>query len=790
MVDYAKRTNLQTLTVQLTDVNEPPVFLDNLANQVVMIYIEEGMTAREIFRILVADPEDTRDVLKFSMIPTSDPFLVSQSGTIQSLKTFDYETDPHSYLLTVTVTDSGGLSVNGSLLVMITNINDETPYFTMTSTTFTIQEEQNPGPAGVTITAKDPDDVGFKSTLYYSIDTPNQYFSIDELTGVIEIVKRIDIDATTLRLNSTISLNIKVRDLPSAGHSNNTTITIKIQDINDNPPECNKYAFSNTVPETETNGTLIRDLSNECWDNDVEPINKAFNFTGLSGLGSNKLFQLNPTGSGKIMLTGSLDFEDPNNIGVGNEYSLSITVEDIAFPNYKQNIHVHIKTTPVNEYPPEFNSSSYMFNVSELSPPGSDIGYIYATDKDKPYIGITYTLESGGSSSNAINIFWINPSTGVLKLSNYADYETITKYTLTVKATDSSPDSKDVKTAIATVTVNILEANDEKPVCSPNSYRLNVPVNQATGTNIQNFKLSCTDRDSEPSSFQYFINSGNINNHFAFSPSVASNVTCLILALPFDYSKGGDTTWNYNLRVLITDGNFLSVSRGNVQTGTVSLFIKVYIPGLTTTITTTTPSVVYVVASKNVYSPLAWYVPLVSTIGALLLLGFLGSLIYLLAKYFPCKGCTKPDTEQLIKPAEKKIKQDVVWEMTKLNTVFDGEAVDPITGNVYEYNSKSGARRWKDPNQPISKQLPENATEQTFLPVQSSGTLNEKVKTPNTALKAEDVANPAVPGTPSKLQTPKQTASNMETENKTPRRSPMSPRRSPKVSSKIPETQA
>ncbi|XP_075715528.1 cadherin-related family member 3 [Rhinoderma darwinii] len=787
MEDNTRATNLQTLTVQLTNVNEPPVFLDSLANQVVRIYIQEGTAKQQIYTILASDPEDATSALKFSLAPASAPFEVSPIGIIQSTKIFDYETDPHSYSLTVEVTDSGGLFVNGSLEVMITNINDKTPYFTMTSRTFTIPEEENPGATVARITAEDPDDVGFISTLYYSINTPNQYFSINELTGLIQIAKRIDIDVGTLRLNSAISLEIKVRDLPSAGLSNYTTITINVQDINDNPPVCTQYAFSKAVPETAVNGTLIIDLSDQCKDIDVDPVNKAFSFTGLSGLGSNERFQLIPPGSGKIVLIGNLDFEDPNNIGVGNEYSLTIAVEDIAVPNYKQYIYVYIKTTPVNEYSPVFNSSSYVFNVSELSPPGSEIGYIYATDKDYPFIGITYTLESGGSTLGATSIFWMNPITGVLKLSDYADYEAKQQHILTVKATDSGS-----KFSTVQVTVNILEANDEKPVCSPNSYTLSVPVNQATGTNIQNFKLTCTDRDSGPKSFQYFINSGNINNHFAFSPSSGSNVTSLILALPFDYSKGGDTTWNYNLRVLITDGNLMSdspQSKGVVQTGTVSLFINVYSPGLTTTTTTTTPSVVYVVKSENVYTPLAWYVPFVITIGALLLLGFLGSLIYLLAKYFPCKARTKPDTDPLIKPAEKKVKQNVFWEMTKLNTVFDGEAVDPITGNVYEYNSKSGARRWKDTKQPImpvSQQLPVIPTEQTSSsPILSGGT--PKVKTPSRAVKAEDVPNAAVPGTPNRLQTPKQTTPNMESGNKNPpNKSPLSPRRSPKVSPKTP----
>ncbi|KAM3924769.1 cadherin-related family member 3 [Leptodactylus fuscus] len=792
MKDDTMATNLQILTVQLANVNEPPVFLDNLATQVVTIYIQEETAQGNIYTILASDPEDPTSALTYSLLPASAPFTVSSTGVIRSTKTFDYETDPHSYSLTVKVTDSGGLSVNGSLVVMITNINDGTPYFTMTTTTFTMPEEENPGAVVATITAKDPDNAGFISTLYYSINTPNQYFSINELSGVIQVAKRIDVDAKTLRLNNIISLEIKVTDLPSSGNSNYTTINITIQDINDNPPVCTQYAWSYAVPETQVNGSLITDLRDQCNDIDIDPINNAFNFTGMSGLGSNERFQMIPAGSGKIILTGNLDFEDPSNIGAGNEYSLTISVQDIASPYYKQNIYVYIKTIPVDEYPPVFNSSSYVFNVSELSPPNSIIGYVYATERDYPYIGITYTLEGDGSTLGATSIFWIDPNTGVLKLSDYADYETKTQYTLLVKATDSAS-----KFSTATVTVNILEVNDEKPVCTPNSYTLSVPINQATGTNIQNFKLTCTDRDSGPNSFQYVINSGNINNHFAFSPSSGSNVSSLVLALPFDYAKGGDTTWNYKLKVLINDGNLLSdspQSKAVVQTGTVSLFINVYIPGLTTTKTTTTPSVIYVTKSENVYSPAAWYIPFVCTIGALLLLGFLGFLAYLLAKYCPCKGHTKPDTEPLLKPAEKKIKEDVFLEMTKFNTVFDGEAVDPITGNVYEYNSKSGARRWKDTKQPIntvpvSPQLPVSPTEQTSLPVQSSGTPNKKVKTPSTAVKAEDGAKATMPGTPNKLQTSQQTAPNLESENKSsPSRFPISPRHSPKVSPKIPKT--
>lgn len=56
--------------------------------------------------------------------------------------------------------------------------------------------------------------------------------------------------------------------------------------------------------------------------------------------------------------------------------------------------------------------------------------------------------------------------------------------------------------------MNIVGENDEKPICTPNFYFMSIPVDLKVGTNIQNFKLTCTDLDSSPRSFRYSIGSG------------------------------------------------------------------------------------------------------------------------------------------------------------------------------------------------------------------------------------------------------------------------------------------
>uniref|UniRef100_A0A8C8RRS9 Cadherin related family member 3 n=1 Tax=Pelusios castaneus TaxID=367368 RepID=A0A8C8RRS9_9SAUR len=623
--DTAGASDLQLLTVQIIDVNEPPVFRGNMADQ----------SKRIAWKHTAYNLQCDSSLILFLL---------------------------NSYLLNITVTDQRGLSTTRTVIINIINTNDEAPYFT---TVYRIPEEMSTGAVVANITAKDPDYQDRISRLVYSINPPNTHFSINPLTGIIYVATRIDREAAPLRLHPNISLVIRVEDSPSGGQTNEIEITVIIEDLNDNPPECNLYTFRLETYETATTGTVLLDLRTYCQDIDVEPTNNEFNFSGLSGLGSNK-FTLEPAGSGRVVLTGNLDFENPANLLV-EEYTLTVVVQDIAKPYYANNIYIYIRIIPVNEFLPVFNSSSYVFNVSEITRAGSSIGKVSATDKDLPFTGITYSIVAGGSTPDYTNVFWIDPNEGNLKIIASLDYETEQKFILTVQASDTEK--------LTTVTINVLEVNDEPPVCSPGSYTLSIPVGLTVGTNIEGFRIVCVDRDSSPRAFRYFINSGNMNNHFAFSPSAGSNISQLILASRFDYDNGLDTIWNYKLRVYITDDNLLtSTNRATalIETGTVMLSIKV-IPKPTTTVATT-PAITLLISTENIYSETAWYVPFLISIGSLLLLGLLGYLTFLLAKY--------------------------------IRTHF--------TGKMYEFNSKSGARRWKDTKEPGIKgpaaQLISNAT--------------------------------------------------------------------------------
>ncbi|NXT83861.1 CDHR3 protein, partial [Zapornia atra] len=734
--DTTGRTDLNVLTVQVTDKNERPVFRGNMAIQTVMIYVLEGTPPECIYQVDAADPENAE--LKYSLLPAPVPFMVLESGAIFSTKEFDYEKDPHCYFLNITVTDPEGLNSTKTVNINIININDERPYFTTNQRIYRIPEEESPGTVVANITAKDPDDEDSPSRLFYSIQSSGTYFSINPSTGVLQVTGRINRDALPLQLHPNVSVIVRVEDSPSGGHASEMEITIIIDDINDNPPECIPSTFRREANENMTAGTFLIDLRNYCKDIDVDPSNSRFNFTGLSGFGSNN-FALESTGSGRLVMTGSIDLENPARVEV---YSLTVRVQDIAWPNYSNIIYIYIRIKPVNEFFPVFSNPSYEFNVSEIAKVGSSIGRVNARDKDWPPSVIAYSIVAGGGTRDYTNIFWISPTKGDVKILARLDYETTQKHVLIVEASDQE------KTATASVTVNVLEVNDEEPVCSPNFYSFQIPVSTAVGTNINGFRIQCQDRDSDPRSFRYFINEGNVNNHFTFSPSAGANVSRLILASRFNYENGLDTSWIYRLRVYVTDDNLLSARDKTthlIKTGTVTLSITV-IPN-PTTVTATTPGFTVVTKRENLYSESAWYVPFVITLGSLLLLGLLAYLGFLLATWVRtrCPPAGKADvTSPINAPEKKKPKKEVVVTMTKLNTVFDGEARDPVTGKMYEFNTRSGARRWKKscetlqpaPAAPVMSSTTDNGdqgTERAGAP--SKKELSEKKKEPTAETK-------------------------------------------------------
>ncbi|XP_072275343.1 cadherin-related family member 3-like [Pyxicephalus adspersus] len=709
--DSKGTTATQTIVIEITHVNKPPVFTGTLANQDAELYIAENTAVSTvIYKVAAKDPDN--DVLQYSIriTPGNSGFLIDNTGTISTTEMFDYESNTQSYTLTVTISD-GTLSRSANIKVYITNINDNEP--TLTCVLSSITERGNSTrtersgntaniqlieelPIGTTVNTCTGFDADLMNDLTFYLDPGNPYFSIHKETGSVIIISTMDSDAFGFVNIQSYTVKVCDRDNKCAS----ILVIATILPINDNPPFCDQYLYSFTNPETIKGGTIVATLN--CHDPDVPP-------NPLTYLPSN-----GPIGPGKL-------FEQTNNPNVVkvNEdlvfdtdpvttYEIMVSVSDASDTTHTVTVTIIVSVTPVNNFDPEFDAAPYIFTVQETAKDGTVVGQVTATDKDRPDC-ITYSIRDG--STDIIHRFWINPTTGIIKLVTNPDYEIKPSYTMTIQATDCDPISP--RRALAQVTVNIIEENDEAPVCKPSRYTAVIYDNVTAGININNFRLNCKDRDSDDTSMRFEIVSGNTNNHFDFDPTHGSYNPKLILKSPFDFDNGADLQQRYRLLVHIIDDN---VRRGSVQhprTGTAMIDVRVVrtnTPAPPTTDYYKRKGLTIVHKNVNTYNPSAWYVPFLLTLMAFLLVAVFAWASHLIWKYTNLKKLCQNARYKAIKmrvktyiPGTKKEKVETITETTTYEPVFHGEAVDPVTGNTYEYNNKSGARRWKSEQAKDSK---------------------------------------------------------------------------------------
>ncbi|XP_077132003.1 cadherin-related family member 3-like [Ranitomeya variabilis] len=702
--DSKGTTATQSIVIEISKVNKPPVFTGTLAEKDAELYIPENTpVSTVIYKVAAKDPD--KDVLQYSLTVSSGnaEFQIDHTGTIITTELFDYESNIKSYTITVTISD-GSLSNSAKIMVHITNVNDNDPaltcvFYSITAAGTTTQTQTSGNtvtmqlneelPAGRTVSTCTGSDADQMNDLVFLLNPGNPYFSISKETGTVVITSRMDSEASGFVSVQSYTVTVCDRDNKCAS----ILATANILPINDNPPFCDFYMYSFVEPEPITKDTTVAILN--CHDPDVPP-NPLLYKPHSGPLGVDKLFQQAANNSPIIQISRNIVYDtDPV-----STYEMMLSVSDSPDAPHTVTATIIVSVTPVNNFDPVFDSATYTFTVRETSEAGTIVGQVMATDKDLPSC-ITYKIREG--NNDVVNRFWINPTSGIIELVTQLDFEAKKKHTLIIEATDCDADKP--RTALTTVTVDVTEENDEAPVCRPSRYTATIYDNITAGININNFRLNCNDRDSENTDMRFEIASGNINNHFAFDPTHGSHNPKLIVKTPFDFNNGADRQQSYSLVVHIIDDNVKNGLAEQPRTGTTMIMVNVVrtnTPPPPTTDYYKRKGLTIVYEDVNTYNPSAWYVPFLLTLMALFLTALLAWACHLLWKYGKIKEfCQKARNKvskkrvRTYKAGTKKEKVEIITETTTLEAIFDGEAVDPVTGNMYEYNTKSGARRWK-----------------------------------------------------------------------------------------------
>ena len=458
--------------LMVTDIDdEPPVFSANTYTAT----ISENTPVNTIVKLnITATDPDLSALLSFSLDPSIVDFsIASNTGQLSVAGQLDYEKKPNTYTFDVTVTDTNGNSADATVIIYITDYNDNTPVFDQDVYTADAEEGTSMGGVFVVIvTANDADSLP-NAMITYSITSGNNdsIFAINPLNGIITVVGTIN-----YKQHSSHTLVIVAVDSGNPQLSNMTTVEITIVDIKDNSPVFTATQFIGVVNETATVGDPVLDsitrlpLLASATDADI---NATVTITSLI-VGSFP-FSVHSTTGAITVSAGRLDHETQS------VYKFFVIATD-EFGISSVPVNVTIMVFDGDDNVPVFGMSVYNIDLGENRSQGYLITTINAIGTTGP---VLYMLEQ----QNPMLPFEIGASTGQITVNGTLDYESgITNYQFVVSASSNNFVTKDN----ATVHIAILDINDEPPVFVAKMYTVSVDENS-----IQDIiRVNATDADT------------------------------------------------------------------------------------------------------------------------------------------------------------------------------------------------------------------------------------------------------------------------------------------------------
>ncbi|NWT85399.1 CADH8 protein, partial [Lanius ludovicianus] len=418
---------------------------------------------------------------------------------------------------------------------------------------FVLEEFSGPEPILVGRLHTDLDPGSSKIKYILSGDGAGTIFVINDKTGDIHAMKRLDREE---KAEYTLTAQAVDRDTNQPLEPPSEFI-IKVQDINDNAPEFVEGPYHATVPEMSVVGTFVTKVTATDADDPVYGNSAKLVYSILEG---QPYFSIEPhTAIIKTALP-NMDRE------AKEEYFVVIQAKDMGghMGGLSGTTTVTITLTDVNDNPPKFAQSLYHFSVMEDVALGEPIGRVKANDLD---IGENAKSSYDIIEGDGMDIFEITTDAqtqdGIIRVRKPLDFETKKSYTLKVEAANIHIDPRFLSGGpfkdTATVKI-VVEDADEPPVFSSPTYLLEVHENAALNSVLGQVTAHDPDVSSSPIRF-------SIDRHTDLERQFNINAEDgkITLATPLDRET---STW-HNITIVATE------TRNHSQVSRVPVAIKV-----------------------------------------------------------------------------------------------------------------------------------------------------------------------------------------------------------------------
>uniref|UniRef100_A0A8C3XED6 FAT atypical cadherin 1 n=1 Tax=Cyanoderma ruficeps TaxID=181631 RepID=A0A8C3XED6_9PASS len=463
------------VTVDVTDLNDNPPLFSQLLYEA---KISELAPRGHFVTCVQASDADSSDVdkLEYSILTGNDQkiFVIDSKTGIITISNLRRQVLKSHYNLNVSVSD-GVFRSSAQVHITVISANMHSPVFSQNEYEVELAENAPLHTLVTEVKATDEDSGTYGLITYHIVnDFAKDRFYTNE-RGQIFTSEKLDRETQAEKV---IAISLMAKD--SGGKVAFCTVNVILTDDNDNAPQFRATEYEVNVGSDVPRGTSVIKV----WASDADEGTNADITYSIEAESENVEENLEIDSlSGVITTKESL-------IGLENEFlTFLVRALDGGSPQKESVVPVYARILPPEVPTPKFSEPFYSYTVSEDIPIGTVIDVIKADHNQT----LVYNLIKGNTpESNRDDFFVIDRQTGELKLEKNLDHETTKWYQFSVQAQYTGEDYNVVSSV--EVSIQVKDANDNKPILESNPYEAFIVENTPAGTRV--IQVKATDLDS------------------------------------------------------------------------------------------------------------------------------------------------------------------------------------------------------------------------------------------------------------------------------------------------------
>uniref|UniRef100_A0A7N6AGF1 Cadherin domain-containing protein n=1 Tax=Anabas testudineus TaxID=64144 RepID=A0A7N6AGF1_ANATE len=481
----------KSVIVKIVDLNDnaPEIDVTSFSSFI----SEDSRLGTTVALISVTDLDSGLNGKVMCSIAEDVPFALSPSlqEKIYSLVTkspLDREKQSQ-YDMTIVAKDAGQppLSSQKTIHVVVSDVNDNSPEFSLSPYSFYITEGNDPGASVFSVKAFDCDENENARISYHIFRDGNDdrkvtsFLNINSENGQISALKSFDFETV-----KTFQFQVVASDSGSPSLSSNVTVN----EVNEGT------VVGNIAKDLGLDKSTLKDRKYRIVSSNADP-----------------LFHVNQN-DGVLYVSRKIDREE-----VCAQSSTCLINLKTVLENPLEVHYVAVELLDINDHSPSFPEIEEKLDISESVLPGARIQLRAARDPDSGQFSVQqYKLNPNDHFRLEVKDKGDDGKIPILVVQKSLDRETAESHTLTLTALDGG---KPPKSGEMNILVKVLDVNDNVPVFSKDVYSVMLNENVPIGTTV--IQVNATDSDEGVNGEVVYSFSNSVNQRllgiFDINPS-------------------------------------------------------------------------------------------------------------------------------------------------------------------------------------------------------------------------------------------------------------------------------